>query len=859
MTENNLNTDNILSKTDLAENKIDQAKIIVNHDNNDLENENLNTNLKANEISENKNFDDKILNTQTVNVNNDNISYNFFEVVPLKSIGLYLGVFFIAILSQNFINNNHFEHNLFLLIINAILNLCTYIGLYNVFISSLKNLNILTKQYLNLDISQPKFNTYSKITLSLIIINSVLSQFDWLYIYNSKHHIDYAITNLLINNDAYLYILAKLSIFGNFCFAKMYIINWLFSFTWVFLYLKPLFEYYKNFKKLFPYKRFHRIKKEFTNKINAQQIINIIHGRVFINYTFSFYLLVFTFVYGLTNPGMSEETRNFSALIFFVQIGIWLAVAKIIKSIKVVLNSNEKNIETSDKNEIIIPYQYNSGVEKWFEQRFKLSSPGKKLIVLFSIVLIFFTNLGSQILTLITNFVSSTNFNILNTHNNITPMQIVNNLGVLSTFLLLIGAILASIFIYLYQKRNRPQFIKFTKQGFAFGRDLNNVKITDPMIHWDSIENITVANESKNSLSKSLIFKLDVLKNSQNNFHKQTIFESKKHINNPNFKLNLSCIPDLNHRELILKSIEKYAQHIPRDSSVIEILQPPSEHSYTDVWLQALASPPKRNNLKPLDLGDKLKDERYAVESYLGSGGQGSTYLAYDKIINERVVLKEFILPVFVDLHVRKDALSQFEAEAKILKKINHPNIVKLLDYFTQDHRAYLVLEYIDGITLKDLVLKDGPLPDKRVEEIALKLCNTLNYLHSQDPPIIHRDLTPDNIIYLSNNDIKIIDFNVARQNSSVTIVSKVVGKHAYMPPEQFQGLSSRQSDIYSLGASLYYLLTSTEPVPISQSNPQKTNSQINDKINNVVLKATAVKTENRYQDVSEIIEYLNH
>ncbi len=307
------------------------------------------------------------------------------------------------------------------------------------------------------------------------------------------------------------------------------------------------------------------------------------------------------------------------------------------------------------------------------------------------------------------------------------------------------------------------------------------------------------------------------------------------------------------------KSIEKYAQHIPRDSNVIEILQPPSEHSYTDVWLQALASPPKRNNLKPLDLGDKLKDERYAVESYLGSGGQGSTYLAYDKIINERVVLKEFILPVFVDLHVRKDALSQFEAEAKILKKINHPNIVKLLDYFTQDHRAYLVLEYIDGITLKDLVLKDGPLPDKRVEEIALKLCNTLNYLHSQDPPIIHRDLTPDNIIYLSNNDIKIIDFNVARQNSSVTIVSKVVGKHAYMPPEQFQGLSSKQSDIYSLGASLYYLLTSTEPIPISQSNPQKTNSQINDKINSVVLKATAVKTENRYQDVTEIIEYLNH
>ncbi len=145
-------------------------------------------------------------------------------------------------------------------------------------------------------------------------------------------------------------------------------------------------------------------------------------------------------------------------------------------------------------------------------------------------------------------------------------------------------------------------------------------------------------------------------------------------------------------------------------------------------------------------------------------------------------------------------------------------------------------------------------MEENKVINISIQLLKVLQYLHRQNPSIIHRDLTPDNILLQANGDIKIIDFNVAKQSNTVTIVSKVVGKHAYMPPEQFQGTVSTQSDIYSLGATMSYLLTGYEPTPISVANPQKLNNLISDKINNIVVKATALKLTNRYEHVQDIL-----
>ncbi len=184
-----------------------------------------------------------------------------------------------------------------------------------------------------------------------------------------------------------------------------------------------------------------------------------------------------------------------------------------------------------------------------------------------------------------------------------------------------------------------------------------------------------------------------------------------------------------------------------------------------------------------------------------------------------QVVLKEFILPVYVDKNARRQALERFEHEASMLQRLDHPQVVKLMDFFIEDHRGYLVLEHIDGVSLHSLVATGGPLSDVRVRKLALQMCSILEYLHSLSPPVVHRDFTPDNLILSNSGTLKLIDFNVAQQRESTT-TGTVVGKHAYLPPEQFRGKPTPQSDIYAFGATLFYLLTGQDPEPLTPSHP---------------------------------------
>ncbi len=136
-----------------------------------------------------------------------------------------------------------------------------------------------------------------------------------------------------------------------------------------------------------------------------------------------------------------------------------------------------------------------------------------------------------------------------------------------------------------------------------------------------------------------------------------------------------------------------------------------------------------------------------------------------------------------------------------MLKSINDDGIVKLIDYFIEDHRAYLVLEHIDGCTLRELILRDGPLSEDKAYDLALQMCRLLNVLHSNS--IIHRDFTPDNLMLNSKGILKLIDFNVAQEIRDGS-TGTVVGKHAYLPPEQFRGKATSQSDLYAFGATMF-------------------------------------------------------
>ncbi len=321
---------------------------------------------------------------------------------------------------------------------------------------------------------------------------------------------------------------------------------------------------------------------------------------------------------------------------------------------------------------------------------------------------------------------------------------------------------------------------------------------------------------------------------------------------NKALRLRLGAIPSGEERARILQGVEQFAPMLQRDAEVVEALELPPDHSYTELWLQALSGPPKRERLKPLEEKARLRDGRYTIHHALGVGGQGTAYLATDHVDNESVVLKEFILPVYVDVNVRRQSLERFEKEARILKQLNNDQVVKLLDFFVEDHRGYLVLEHIDGFSLRDLVQKEGPFNEDRARELAAQMCTIQTYLHELTPPVVHRDFTPDNLILRKDGMLKLVDFNVAQQTES-TATGTVVGKHAYLPPEQFRGQPTTQSDIYALGASLFYILTGEDPEPISVLHPKNTKPEVSRELDSIVAKSTAIELKDRYAKAQDV------
>ena len=342
--------------------------------------------------------------------------------------------------------------------------------------------------------------------------------------------------------------------------------------------------------------------------------------------------------------------------------------------------------------------------------------------------------------------------------------------------------------------------------------------------------------------------------------------------------LNIEAMKGVEARQTLLRSIRQMCPNASFDPALIQALSPVQKQSYTELWLQSLATPPKRSRLAPLGAGQKLKEGRYNIMSQLAVGGQGVAYLAADLSTtglnlsggsnpserdklndgSSRIVLKEFVLPVYTSRTVRKQALEKFENEAHILRNLDHPQIVKLADYFLEDHRAYLVLEHIDGASLCKLVQEeDGPLSQDQIYNLADQMCTVLDYLHSLEPAVVHRDFTPDNLILDKNNKLVLIDFNVAQQNQWTT-TGTVVGKHAYLPPEQFRGQPCPQSDLYAMGATLFFLCTGLEPEPISCSHPRELNSSIDRDFDEFVAKLTAVDLEDRFQNIGEVSRELN-
>src|SRR5215213_522255 len=223
--------------------------------------------------------------------------------------------------------------------------------------------------------------------------------------------------------------------------------------------------------------------------------------------------------------------------------------------------------------------------------------------------------------------------------------------------------------------------------------------------------------------------------------------------------------------------------------------------------------------------------DRYVVTQKLGQGGMGAVYRAGDRRLSTVTwAVKEISQSALSGPMERQQARDAFRHEAEMLAGLNHPNLPRVTDHFEQDGKAYLVMEYVPGETLLSFLMREGlPQPQARVFEWTRQLCEALEYLHSQIPPIIFRDLKPANIMLTPNGQVKLIDFGIARLfKPGQAKDTQAFGTIGYSAPEQYgKGQTDARADVYSLGVLLHQLLTGYDPTetpfrlpPAGQVNP---------------------------------------
>ncbi|MEN6389484.1 MAG: serine/threonine-protein kinase [Syntrophomonas sp.] len=257
---------------------------------------------------------------------------------------------------------------------------------------------------------------------------------------------------------------------------------------------------------------------------------------------------------------------------------------------------------------------------------------------------------------------------------------------------------------------------------------------------------------------------------------------------------------------------------------------------------------------------DTVLEDRYVIVKTIGRGGMGAVYLAIDQRLNNIPTAIKEMSTNAVGGNLQA-AIAAFQKEASILIGLKHSALPTIRDFFSRGaDRWYLVMEYIKGVTLKEVVEKRGPIPEDEVLDWARQLCEILIYLHSQNPPIIFRDLKPTNIMITPEGHIKLIDFGIARHfRQGNTADTTAYGSHGFAPPEQYgQNQTDERADIYALGATLHYLLTGIDPAgrPFNFEPPGRY-VNISPAFENMIMKALALKIEERPSSVRYFRDFI--
>lgn len=265
---------------------------------------------------------------------------------------------------------------------------------------------------------------------------------------------------------------------------------------------------------------------------------------------------------------------------------------------------------------------------------------------------------------------------------------------------------------------------------------------------------------------------------------------------------------------------------------------------------------------------DHLLNDRYLIKAKIGGGGMADVYLARDIILERDVAVKQLRTEYAHD----QEFIARFDREAQSATSLSHPNIVSIYDVGEEDDLLYMVMEYVEGMTLKEYIKEYGPLPVEEAIDIMKQIASAIQHAHANN--IIHRDIKPQNILMDHYGNVKVTDFGiaVALSATALTQTNSILGSVHYLSPEQARGgMATKKSDIYSLGIVFFELLTGRlpfsgqSPVSIALKHLQsetpsvrRFNQDIPQSVENIVLKATAKNPFHRYETIYDLEEALD-
>ena len=262
-------------------------------------------------------------------------------------------------------------------------------------------------------------------------------------------------------------------------------------------------------------------------------------------------------------------------------------------------------------------------------------------------------------------------------------------------------------------------------------------------------------------------------------------------------------------------------------------------------------------------VGKKL-DGRYEIRELIGIGGMANVYRCYDTIDDREVAIK-----ILKDEYLNNEEfIRRFKNESKAIAVLSHPNIVKVYDVSFGDMIQYIVMEYIDGITLKEYINQQKVLTWKETVHLVTQILKALSHAHSKG--VVHRDIKPQNMMLLSDGTIKVTDFGIARfSNSTRTMTEQAIGSVHYIAPEQAKGdITDGKTDIYSIGVMMYEMLTGKLPfdgdnavsvalmhLQVVPDTPRTLNPTIPEGIEEITLKAMQKQPGDRYQSAQDMLD----